>query len=725
MAATISGIVFNDLNHNGTFNTGEPGIENAFVVLQDTGGTCISVQSDASGNYSFTNITVAGAYTLWETVETPGATCPPTNFSQPSGFNESTTPRQRDVTVTTTQINNNTTISGNNFGHDNLTSNGCTSFAYQVQGTPTTFTQIDLVTGGTINLGTLTPSSTFAGTGYNVIDGNFWGNNTTTGRVSRITANRTVTDLPAVPNLPVTTYNVGDVDADGHLYLYSSSGTSFFVIDVNSNRGTYGKLVDPANSFAEQTSAPFGVSISSAVNISDWAFNPQDGFLYSVGNTSGAVAKIDPVTGTLTALTTSPSTAGTYGASFFDNHNNLYEIENTNGQIFKYAISGTSATRSLFSTSVAASTNDGARCATAPLAFAQLNTTKTATPIVGVGDTITYTVTMNNVGNQSASNVVFLDTIPGGTTFISNSMQVNGVTIAGDPTPPTGIALGTLKIGVTTLSFKVVVVSVPNPNPTPNTAFGNFNFQDTGDTFTSTFISNVASTTINFATLDSTKLVNKAFANVGDTLNYTVVYTNVGNTTATNIIFIDTIPDGTTFVSGSLKQDGANVSGLPNPPGTTLPASILVGKTTTITFSVKVNATLPDINPIVNDSSATFNYAGNPSIPTIKSDSTTSNSVETQINAATLATMSKTVDKAFATCGDILLYTIELPNTGNVTAINVVIKDTIPNNTVLVANSVIVNGVQQIGANPATGVTIPNITPGATATLTFSVQVKC
>lgn len=259
MAATISGIVFNDLNHNGIFNAGEPGIANAFVVLQDTTGTCTSIQSDASGNYSFTNITVAGSYTIWETVEAPGPTCPPTNFSQPSGFNESTTPRQIDVTVTAANISGNVNLSGRNFGHDNLTPNGCTSFAYQVQGSPTAFTQIDLVTGDTITLGALSPSATFGGTGYNVIDGNFWGYNTTTNRVGRITGNRTETDLPAVPNLPVQAYNIGDVNANGYLYLYISSAANFYVVDVNPNRGTYGRLVDPANLFAEQTTAPFEI----------------------------------------------------------------------------------------------------------------------------------------------------------------------------------------------------------------------------------------------------------------------------------------------------------------------------------------------------------------------------------------------------------------------------------------------------------------------------------
>ncbi|WP_142323872.1 hypothetical protein [Bacillus cereus] len=40
MPATIQGIVFNDLNGNGTFNPGDPGISGAVVVLQNPNGVC-------------------------------------------------------------------------------------------------------------------------------------------------------------------------------------------------------------------------------------------------------------------------------------------------------------------------------------------------------------------------------------------------------------------------------------------------------------------------------------------------------------------------------------------------------------------------------------------------------------------------------------------------------------------------------------------------------------
>ena len=44
----------------------------------------------------------------------------------------------------------------------------------------------------------------------------------------------------------------------------------------------------------------------------------------------------------------------------------------------------------------------------------------------GVGDTLTYTVAIQNSGTVVATNVSFLDPIPVGTTFVANSVTING-----------------------------------------------------------------------------------------------------------------------------------------------------------------------------------------------------------------------------------------------------------------------------------------------------------
>lgn len=70
--STISGTVFNDLNMNGKFDPGEPGIagRTVFLDIDGTGkpdATNLSTTTDANGNFSFTGL-VAGPYTVSEVI---------------------------------------------------------------------------------------------------------------------------------------------------------------------------------------------------------------------------------------------------------------------------------------------------------------------------------------------------------------------------------------------------------------------------------------------------------------------------------------------------------------------------------------------------------------------------------------------------------------------------------------------------------------------------------
>ncbi|RFA31687.1 hypothetical protein CAI16_20240, partial [Virgibacillus dokdonensis] len=175
MPASITGIVFDDVNGNGVYDGGEPGIPNVFVVLQDPNGVCTDVQTDGSGNYTFPSLTVAGDYTVYETVADPLVSCPPTNFTQPTGFNTSTTPRTIALTITATDIANNVVFSNQNFGHQNITTWTCDPNAFQIAGVPTGAFSINLVTGASTSLGQLTPAGTYNAIGFNVQDNTIWG----------------------------------------------------------------------------------------------------------------------------------------------------------------------------------------------------------------------------------------------------------------------------------------------------------------------------------------------------------------------------------------------------------------------------------------------------------------------------------------------------------------------------------------------------------------------
>lgn len=59
--------------------------------------------------------------------------------------------------------------------------------------------------------------------------------------------------------------------------------------------------------------------------------------------------------------------------------------------------------------------------------------------------------------------MVFTDPIPDGTTFVPNSITVNGLPLPG-ANPSTGFNIGSIPpSGFTTVSFQVTVTSIPNP----------------------------------------------------------------------------------------------------------------------------------------------------------------------------------------------------------------------------------------------------------------------
>ena len=87
-------------------------------------------------------------------------------------------------------------------------------------------------------------------------------------------------------------------------------------------------------------------------------------------------------------------------------------------------------------------------------------------------------------------------------------------------------------------------------------------------------------------------------------------------------------------------------------------------------------------------------------------------------------TIVKSVDKAFAVKGDILTYTSVITNTGSVPVTDVIFKDEIPAGTTFIDGSVTVNGVSFPAYNPETGFFAANLTPQASATVIFQVQVN-
>lgn len=351
---------------------------------------------------------------------------------------------------------------------------------------------------------------------------------------------------------------------------------------------------------------------------------------------------------------------------------------------------------------------------------------------VTVNQTYTYTVTVDNTeSNVPLTDVYVYDDLQLGTSYVPYSTKIGSISnIDSDPSYLQGISIGTVDANtIVIVSFDVKVTSFPAQNPILNTATINYNL----DSIPKSKISNQTEVTARLANVTINKSVDKQYADLGETITYTVITNNTGNVPADSVSIEDTIPTGTSFKIGSVtakNEIGNLVDFTENLAGSLLQVeltnSIPAGGTVIITFQVIVGDTLPVINPITNTASVNYYYTVDPTKPPINPPKVYS-SVITQIVTADLSSnFTKAVDKDFADVGDIITYTIAATNTGNTDANNVVIIDAIPVGTTFQVNSITstLPYTPATNANIQTGITLTSpIIPGGSVIVTYKVKI--
>lgn len=338
--------------------------------------------------------------------------------------------------------------------------------------------------------------------------------------------------------------------------------------------------------------------------------------------------------------------------------------------------------------------------------------------LVTLGDTITYTTILMNSGNTNATNITFTDLIPSGTTFITDSVTIDGIRQIG-LTPNIGITIGTIAPNSSiSISFQVTATSAPVQNPIANSATASYTFiaDPNAPIVSRNVTSNTVFTTINTATILSSKQVDKSFSRIGDTLTYTVTLTNNGNSSAQNVIFTDTVPSGTTFIANTFSINGIPQSDA-NPVNGVNIGPIMAGTTVTVSFQVTVTS-LPIENPIVNFSSTSYQLVSPPDAET-----SISNPVSTQIREAILS-MTKNESVSFADIGQTAFYTTSVANLGNTDATNIVFTDILPTGLTFIPNTLTVDGILQPDANPNLGVLLATLPPNEIYSIVFQVTVN-
>jgi uncharacterized repeat protein (TIGR01451 family) len=255
----------------------------------------------------------------------------------------------------------------------------CPAPAYITQGVDINsikLNSVNLLTGGLTPISSTNFPSGVNAIGFNRLDSYIYGmKGGTNNTVMRIDANGVGYDLGAITGVPTASYTLGDVDANGVLYIKSLTGTTIYGIDVNSTSPNYLKLVKTIT----------GV----ITGIQDFAFHPSNGKLYTI-NSTGNVYEIS-WTGTAASVVASNTNrgkptvlpSGVYGAIYFASDNSMYGYQNgtsgsNNGAIYRITNVAAPGTPSgstpvatvLTTTAAGVDFNDGARCPLAPPIFA-------------------------------------------------------------------------------------------------------------------------------------------------------------------------------------------------------------------------------------------------------------------------------------------------------------------------------------------------------------------
>jgi uncharacterized repeat protein (TIGR01451 family) len=332
-------------------------------------------------------------------------------------------------------------------------------------------------------------------------------------------------------------------------------------------------------------------------------------------------------------------------------------------------------------------------------------------PTPNLGDTITFTVTLNNLGPDQATGVVVRDTLPPGLAFVNSSVSQGAFDPATGLWNVGAVASGgtatlqiqaTVQAGGIRFNFAQIVASdQPDPDETNN--------QDQAG---------VDVNTPQHADLQLTKTLDTppngaGKFSAGDVVTFTVHLTNHGPDDATDVVVLDQLSEGLTFVSATPSQGAFDpttglwtVGTLANGATATLQVSARIEKVGNLQFfpssvtlsNSAVVQTSDEFDPNPDDDQAEVPV---PVVPTAD------------------LSIAKTVSNPTPQVGSTITYTISLSNLGPDEATGVVVNDGLPSGLTFVSATV-----SEGTYDPTSGTwEVSQIAPGHTQTLTITALV--
>lgn len=234
----------------------------------------------------------------------------------------------------------------------------CPTQAFLIQnpsGTPVSY-GVNIDVGSYVTLDSNLGTAKLNGVGYSKHDDFIYGWDYGAKSLSRIDSTFTKTLLSIdIPDGAPTSIYVGDVSLDENAWYGYRPSYGLYRIDLDT---FVMELSSPSNQFGNPA-------------IYDLAFHPDNSMAYSIDST-GYLWEIDVSSGTTSRLnrlldTDALGSRMTFGAVYFDVDGNFYASNNKDGYVYKVSINGTNSTSEFFAYGPSSNSNDGARCALAPV----------------------------------------------------------------------------------------------------------------------------------------------------------------------------------------------------------------------------------------------------------------------------------------------------------------------------------------------------------------------
>ena len=319
--------------------------------------------------------------------------------------------------------------------------------------------------------------------------------------------------------------------------------------------------------------------------------------------------------------------------------------------------------------------------------------------VLGVGDTVNYTIKIENQGNVNITEPSLVDTftdalsntlaLTSGPTFDFGDLGSSEGTIKPNETAHYGatfvITQGVVDAGGLINSVTVTASSTGNPG-------GLSDVSDDGDDTDGNTTNDTTVLVINpNPIIETTKTAvivdnnSNGINDLGDTITYTITVENKGNVSLTGLGLVDTLTDG----------NGSSLSLLSGPTfvsssASSAAGSLAVSEIATYTATYTVTQQGLDSGSIVNTVLATASSPANSNDVSDRSDNGDDSDGETQddntvvtltrtslVESTKTATVTDNNSNGSTDLGDTIVYTITVENKGNVTLSSIGLTDTL------------------------------------------------